>query len=129
MIIVDTSVWIGHFRNETTPAVTRLRAVVHPNDIIVGDLILMECLQGARDHVHAARIETALRAFRVAPMLNDTLAVEGARRYRALRAWGVTPRKTIDVIIATFALTNGCRLLQQDRDFEPWAAHFGLQFA
>jgi predicted nucleic acid-binding protein len=129
VIVVDTSVWIGHFRDELSPAVTKLRAVKHPNDIIIGDLVLLECLQGARDDAHAMRMEAALRAFRQAPMLSDTLATEAARRYRTLRALGVTPRKTIDVIIATFTLVNGFALLHQDRDFDAWATHFGLQVA
>jgi predicted nucleic acid-binding protein len=129
VIVVDTSVWIGHFRDEISPAVTKLRGVTHPNDIIVGDLVLLECLQGARDDTHAVRMEAALRAFRLAPMLSDSLAAEAARRYRTLRALGVTPRKTIDVIIATFTLVNGYAFLHQDRDFDAWAIHFGLQFA
>ena len=94
MIVVDTSVWIAHFRNEATSAVAKLRAIANPNDIIVGDLILLECLQGARDEAHAAQIEAALRAFQVEDMLGDQPAVEAARLYRALRALGQTPRKT-----------------------------------
>lgn len=127
MIVVDTSVWVAHFRNETAnPKVAQLRALADPNDIVIGDLILLECLQGARDEAHAARIEAPLRAFRVEAMLDATLAVEAARHYRTLRARGVTPRKTIDVIIASFCIRNGYRLLHQDRDFEPMAGHLGL---
>ena len=59
MIVVDTSVWIAHFRNEPSAAVTKLRAIANPDDIVVGDLILLECLQGARDEAHAARMEAA----------------------------------------------------------------------
>lgn len=128
MIVVDTSVWIGHFRDDATPAVARLRAIPHASDIIVGDLVMLECLQGARDEAHAVRMEQALRTFRVAAMVDDALASEGARRYRTLRALGVTPRKTIDVMIATYALVNDFALLHQDRDFDPWAQHFGLRF-
>jgi predicted nucleic acid-binding protein len=60
-------------------------------------------------------------------MLNDALAVEGARHYRRLRVLGVTPRKMTDLIIATFCIVRGYRLLHQDRDFEPMAQHLGLQ--
>ena len=127
MIVVDTSVWIAHFRNEATSAVTELRAIANPNDIIVGDLILLECLQGARDEVHAAQIEAALRAFQVEDMLGDQPAVEAARLYRTLRALGQTPRKTIDVIIGAFCIRRGYQLLHQDRDFEPMSVHLGLR--
>lgn len=129
MIVVDSSVWVAHFRNQSTPAVTALRGGIDPNDIVVGDLILLECLQGARDEGHAARIEAALRAFAMEPMLDAGAAVAAARNYRALRALGVTPRKTADLIIATFCIARGYALLHQDRDFEPMIAHLGLRCA
>jgi hypothetical protein len=127
VIVVDTSVWIAHFRNEATSAVAKLRVIANPNDIIVGDLILLECLQGARDEAHAAQIEAALQAFQVEDMLGDQPAVEAARLYRALRALGQTPRKTINVIIGAFCIRRGYQLLHQDRDFEPMSSHLGLR--
>ena len=127
MIVVDTSVWIAHFRDEASAAVTKLRAIANPSDIIVGDIILLECLQGARDEAHAAQLEAALRAFQIEVMLGDQPAVEAARLYRALRALGQTPRKTIDVIIGAFCIRRGYQLLHQDRDFEPMSAHLGLR--
>ena len=126
MIVVDTSVWIAYFRNERTLAIDALKDA-DPNHVVVGDLVLLECLQGARDENHAARLEAGLRRFTLAPMLNDTLAVETARHYRRLRALGVTPRKTIDVIIATFCISRGYSLLHQDRDFDAMATHLGLK--
>lgn len=127
MIVVDSSVWIAHFRNEASAEVAKLRAIANPNDIIVGDVILLECLQGARDEAHAAQIEAALRAFQIEDMLGDQPAVETARLYRALRATGRAPRKTIDVIIGAFCIRRGYQLLHQDRDFEPMSAHLGLR--
>jgi predicted nucleic acid-binding protein len=127
MIVVDTSVWIGYFRNTSTPAVATLRAVQNPNEVLVGDLVLLECLQGARDEIQAARMEVGLRAFYVETMLSADLAVDAARHYRRLRALGITPRKTIDLIIATFCISRGYRLLHQDRDFEPMVQHLGLR--
>lgn len=129
MIVVDTSVWIGYFRNEATPAVDALRAIQNPTEIIVGDLVLTECLQGARDESHAARLETGLRAFVIEEMLSVALSVEAARNYRTLRALGITPRATIDVIIATFCIARGYALLHQDRDFDPMVTHLGLRVA
>jgi predicted nucleic acid-binding protein len=62
-------------------------------------------------------------------MLNDALAVEAARNFRRLRALGTTPRKTTDLIIATFCIARGYALLHQDRDFDPMVAHLGLRAA
>jgi predicted nucleic acid-binding protein len=127
MIVVDTSVWIAHFRNEPSAAVAKLRAIANPDDIVVGDLILLECLQGARDEAHASRMEAALRVFQIENMLGDQAAVETAGLYRALRGLGLTPRKTIDVIVGAFCIRRGYQLLHQDRDFEPMHTHLGLR--
>lgn len=129
MIVVDTSVWVAHFRGERSAAVVKLREIADPNDIIVGDLVLLECLQGARDDAHAGRIEGALAAFQIEAMLDATLAVEAARLYRRLRMRGITPRKMVDMIIAAFCIRRGYTLLHQDRDFDPMVEHLGLRAA
>ena len=129
MIVVDSSVWIAHLRGEGTPEVRRLRALDEPDQILLGDLILLEVLQGARDERHAGRIERQLRQFEIASMLSPALAPRIARNYRFLRDRGVTPRKTIDMIIGTFCVEGGHRLLHADRDFDPMVAHLGLRVA
>ncbi len=129
MIVVDSSVWIAQLRGLATPAALTLRAIVEDGDdqILVGDLILLEILQGARDEAHAARIERNLRCYPIAPMLYETIAVQAARNVRLLRARGITVRKTIDTIIATFCSARGHALLHADRDFDQIAAHLGLR--
>jgi len=129
MIVVDSPVWIALLRNQDTPAVRRLRAIDAADGIVVGDLILLEVLQGARDEAHAARIERNLRQFPVEPMLGEAIAVRAAAHARTLRRLGVTVRKTIDLVIATFCLDRGYALLHADRDFAPMATHLGLRTA
>ena len=129
MIVVDSSVWIAHLRGEDTPEVRKLRTLDEPDQILLGDLILLEVLQGARDERHAGRIERQLRQFQIASMLSPDLAPRIARNYRYLRDRGVTVRKTVDMIIATFCIEGGHRLLHADRDFDPMAAHLGLRVA
>ena len=46
-----------------------------------------------------------------------------------LRKKGVTVRKTIDVIIATFCIIEDLTLLHDDRDFNQMSAHFPLKTA
>ena len=129
MIVIDSSVWIGLLRNSDSSSVRRLRDVVDAADdqVLVGDLILLEVLQGARDEAHAARIERNLRRYPIVPMLDDAIAVRAARNYRVLRSHGVTVRKTIDMIIGTFCVAGGHALLHDDRDFEPMGVYLGLR--
>jgi predicted nucleic acid-binding protein len=127
MIMVDTSVWIAHLRGVRTEPVRKLTSIERTNEILVGDLILLEVLQGARDEAHAARIERDLRQFPIEPMLDERLAVRAAANYRELRRRGSTVRRTVDVIIGTFCLERGHALLHDDRDFDPFAMHLGMR--
>ncbi len=127
MIVVDSSVWIANLRDEDTEAVAKLRAIDDPDAILVGDIVLLEVLQGARSDAHAARIESAMREFTVESMLDEALAVRAAAHYRRLRERGATVRKTIDLVIATFCLERGHMLLHDDRDFDAMAAHLALR--
>ena len=129
MIVVDSSVWIGNLRGTGSERVRKLHAYAEREDdqLLVGDLILLEVLQGARDEAHASRIERNLRRYPVAPMLSDRLAVRAAHNYRSLRGRGVTVRKTVDMIIGTYCIEGGHCLLHDDRDFDPMAQHLGLQ--
>ena len=74
MIVVDSSVWIDNLRGIDNAAVRKLRALDDDEEVLIGDLILLEVLQGARDEPHAARIERNLRRFPIAPMLDADLA-------------------------------------------------------
>jgi predicted nucleic acid-binding protein len=125
-MLVDSSVWIAHLRGSLTPATAKLEVAVSREPILVGDLILLEVLQGARDELHAARIERGLRRFEVVPLLDVDLAPRAARNYRRLRDMGITIRKTNDLIIGTFCIERGCSLLHDDRDFAPMEEHLGL---
>jgi len=127
MIVVDSSVWIANLRDEDRPSVVKLRSISDTATVLVGDVVLLEVLSGARDDRHAARLEAYMRRFAIASMLTPELATRSAAHYRALRATGVTVRKTIDVVIATYCIVNDHVLLHDDRDFVPFARHLGLR--
>jgi predicted nucleic acid-binding protein len=129
VILVDSSVWIAHLNNRSTGAVGRLNMAAAREPLLIGDLILLEILQGARDDLHAARIERYLRRYAVVPLLDDALAVRGAQNYRKLRSLGITIRKTADIIIGTFCIERGHTLLHDNRDFAPMERHLGLKVA
>jgi predicted nucleic acid-binding protein len=126
LILVDTSVWIAHLRGHRTLATTKLEAAAAREPLLIGDLILLEVLQGARDEAHAARIERGLRRYALVPLLDADLAPRAARNYRKLRELGVTIRKTAD-IIGTFCIERRHSLLHDDRDFAPMEEHLGLK--
>jgi predicted nucleic acid-binding protein len=126
VIVVDTSVWISHLRGHLSPAVRWLRDPAITDEILVGDIVLTEILQGARDEAHAARLEADLRQFPIVTMVGGDLATKAARHYRRLRTVGFTMNKIADLFIGTFCIEHGYQLLQSDADFEPMAKTCGL---
>lgn len=130
MTLADTSVWIDWIANRSTPQAACLdRFVEARQPVIVADLVLMEVLQGARDEGHADKLFRRLTAFPMLATVSPAIAVAAARNYRLLLTRGVTPHKTIDILIATRCIIDGIPLLYSDRDFDPFVRHLGLQSA
>ncbi len=126
MIVVDTSVWIAHLRGQPTPEVQRLRDPAIGDDILIGDIVMTEVLQGARSDNHATRLEAALRQFPIVAMVGPHMAAEAAYNYRMLRSGGITMSKIAGLFIATYCIEHGHELLQCDADFQPMARLCGL---
>jgi predicted nucleic acid-binding protein len=125
--VVDSSVWIDYFNGLTTSATEKLHALLGTETLAVGDLILTEVLQGFRkdsDYKLAKDLMTSLTIF---DMLGQQNAIKCADNFRALRKRGITVRRTVDVVIATFCVERNLPLLFQDRDFLPFVEHMGLR--
>jgi hypothetical protein len=95
--------------------------------IIMGDLILTEVLQGFKSDKDYEAAKAYLGELPFRQIGGYNVAVQSAQNYRQLRKAGVTVRKTIDIIIATFCIIEGLPLLHDDRDFNPIASHFPLK--
>jgi predicted nucleic acid-binding protein len=126
VIVVDSNVCIDFLRGRDVPHVRRLRAMLGNEEIIVGDLMLCEVLQGLESERAARDVEGLLRRFDIVPMTGEAIAVSAARNLRSLRRLGITVRKTIDLLIGTWCIENGRALLHNDKDFRPIARHLGL---
>jgi predicted nucleic acid-binding protein len=126
VILVDTSVWVDYFNGVASPPAEQLDRLLGEEFILLGDLVLTEILQGFSSERAAAAALEKLRAFTFVSMVGWEIAVKAAENYRVLRRKGVTVRKTIDLWIGTFCIEYGCRLLHNDRDFQPMVDHLGL---
>jgi predicted nucleic acid-binding protein len=127
MILVDTTVWIDYFNGIDNWQTDFLHTVLTQQDIIVGDIVLSEVLQGFRSDAEFEQARLFLSKARQLSLLTPDLAVQSARNYRHLRKLGITIRKTADCYIATFCIEMGHDLLHNDRDFDPFETHLGLQ--
>jgi len=126
VIVVASSVWIDFLNGRNAAHVRRLRAILGSDEIVVGDLMLGEVLQGLDSERAAREVEALLRRFTVVAMAGDAIAVAAARNFRYLRRRGITMRKTIDLLIGTWCIENRRPLLHNDSDFRRMARHLGL---
>jgi hypothetical protein len=127
MILVDSSVWIDYFNGFENIQTTFLDQNLGITAFATGDLIMVEVLQGfkkQKDYKQAIKLFSELFYF---DMLGKSVALEAASNYRNLRKAGVTIRKTIDVMIATFCVLNDFTLLHNDKDFQSAEKHLGLK--
>jgi predicted nucleic acid-binding protein len=126
MILVDSSVWIDYFNGRDTIQTAKLDELLGAELLGIGDLILTEVLQGFRsdaDYHVAKQMLTSLTVFN---MLGLEIAIKSADNFRELRKQGITIRKTVDVVIATFCIEAGHSLLFADKDFIPFINNLGL---
>jgi predicted nucleic acid-binding protein len=127
MILVDSSVWIDYFNGKRSWQTDLLDHMLSNVPITMGDLILTEVLQGFKSDKDYKAAKNYLSELPFRQMGGYNVAVQSAQNYRKLRKIGVTVRKTIDIIIATFCIIEGLTLLHDDRDFDPIASHFPLK--
>ena len=127
MLMVDSTVWIDYFNGIVDWRTDYLDMHVNLTPILVGDLILAEVLQGFRRDADFESARSALSKYRQVHMVTTLLALQSARNYRILRNNGVTVRKTIDSLIATYCIENRLLLLHNDGDFDGYERHLGLK--
>ena len=127
MIVADTSAWIDYFRGVEAPHTDALDYELQYNRIITGDLIITEFLQGFRNNSDFLTAKKIMESLEYKDFVGKKIAYQAAENYRILRKKGITARKTIDVIIATFCIENGYQLIHNDRDFDIMEIHLGLK--
>ena len=127
MIVADTSVWIDYFRGVAAPHTDLLDRALSESRIIIGDLILAEILQGFSSEREFQIARQLMDGLEYRDFVGRDMAMAAAQNYRALRRQGITVRKTIDVLIATFCIENGFGLIHNDRDFDPMEQLLGLR--
>lgn len=127
MIVADTSVWIDYVKGVIAPHTNLLDFELINNQIITGDIIIAEFLQGFKNDADYSKAKEIMESLVYFDFLGQKNAYKAAENYRRLRKQGITIRKTIDVFIATFCIENNFQLIHNDRDFDPMEEILGLQ--
>jgi predicted nucleic acid-binding protein len=127
VIVVDSGVWIDYFNGTESTAADRLDELLGVTRLAVGDIILTEVLQGFRDDAQHKVAKQTMTSLPVLEMFGRAMAIRSAENYRSLKTRGITIRKTLDVVIATYCIEHDLALLFEDRDFLPFVQHLGLK--
>ena len=127
MIIADTSVWIDYLQGKDLLHAELLDDALLAGKLAIGDLILVEILQGIKSDKQFKVVKEQLSLLDQFSMLTPASASQCAQNYRLLRKKGITVRKTNDVIIASFCIQHNMTLLHADKDYEPFRQHLGLK--
>lgn len=89
------------------------------------DVILCEILQGTGGDAVFRQVLRELEPFEIFTTGRQDLAIATAKNYQILR--GITVRKTIDCLIATFCLSENYSLLHRDREFNAFEKRLDLR--
>ncbi len=127
MIFLDSSVLIDYFNGNENWQVQYLHQTLGIEITVIGDYVLTEVLQGFRKNKDFEQAKTVLRNFPCYNICGEKIAMKSAENYRFLRKKGITIRKSIDGIIATFCIENNFILLHNNKDFIPFEKHLGLK--
>lgn len=129
MIFVDSSVWVDYFNGRNCAEADCLDKLLGKEPIGTGDLVLIEVLQGFKHDGDFNTAQELLTSLEVFTLGGQEIAVKSAVNFRLLRKRGITVRKTIDVLIATFCIEKNLALLHSDKDFKPFHEHLKLDNA
>ena len=129
MILVDSSVWIEYFNGKKNSHTDYLDEILGSEIVGIGDLMLTEVLQGFRSDKVYETAKSLLVDLPIFEMIGQEREIKAAEHYRFLRKKGITVRKTIDNLIATFCIDQQLPLLFVDKDFAPFVKHLGLRSA
>lgn len=127
MILADTSAWIDYVKGISAPHTDVLDSELSRNLVATGDLIIAEFLQGFRDEREYHQAQQIMDSLEYRDLVGRQIAEAAAQNYRILRKNGVTVRKTIDVLIATYCIENDLELIHNDRDFDAMEEWLGLR--
>jgi predicted nucleic acid-binding protein len=128
-IIVDTSVWIDSFKPKIKTPEKEIFVQLIQNDapIYLCPMIYQEILQGIREDKTFGRVRYILRQYRMIDIDLMYVTNHSIDLYRHLRKKGITIRKSIDCLIASYAIIADMYLLHNDTDFTQIASESKLK--
>lgn len=115
MILVDTSAWIGFFRDRK-PLANIVDQALDENSVAICGPIYTELTRGFKNVQQRDKVVPLLQACRFLAQPVDLWETAGQYGFE-LKRQGITV-KTMDLLIVCFAMAHGLPLLAADQDFK-----------
>jgi len=126
-VLIDTSIWIQFFRGVDERQVQFVQKLILSNEVCICPPILQEILQGIGDSETFDKLSEQMTSLRFLDADPKIMAINAAKIYVTLRKIGVTIRKSMDCLIASYALVFDVPFYYSDRDFDQIAKYFPLR--
>lgn len=119
MILVDSSILIGYFKGDKFGSYDKLDAFIEDGiSFGISNHIYQEVLQGAKNEKEFKLLREYLDTVDIYDLQYGKKSYESAAlMYFKCRKAGITPRSTIDMLIAQTAIDNNLLLFHNDIDF------------
>ena len=119
MILIDTSILIGYLKGVKGEPYDNLDNLIDHNiPIGICNQVYQEVLQGAKNRKEFDILKEYLDTIDIYDLRYGKKSYENAAwLYLKCRKAGITPRSTIDLIIAQTAIENNLLLFHDDKDF------------
>ncbi|MBU1671501.1 MAG: PIN domain-containing protein [Actinobacteria bacterium] len=124
-LLIDTSAWIEFFRpSGDTLVKAEVRKALDADAACITEPVFLEGGRNATDDDEFSRWNKLLNNLHFFPVTHDTW-LEAAANGRALAKTGVTV-PSVDLLIATVAMSNGLTLFHKDKHFPMMAGVLSL---
>jgi hypothetical protein len=127
VIQVDSSVWVDYFRGAATPQADTLKALLGHEPLAIGDLILLEVLQGFPTERQFNEARRLLGSLDLVVLGGAGCCHRGGPELQEAPRAGLHPPQDHSHAIATRCIMSGFKLLHDDRDFGAFEQHLRLR--
>jgi predicted nucleic acid-binding protein len=118
-LLVDSSVWIDGFnpKMKTAEKAILLQLISNDYPLYLCPVIYQEVLQGIREDKTFVEVKYILQHYRMIDIDLMDVTNYAINLYRQLRKKGITIRKSVDCLIASYAILGNMSILHTDSDF------------
>jgi len=127
-LIFDTSIWIDYAGKKETPQTLLLTYYLENRlETPLVPVVAQEFLQGIKEDAQHKKIKEILRWHTKLELPHMTASLGAGSLYRGLRKKGITIRKSLDCMIAFYAISFDLELVHNDSDFDLISSHTALK--